>query len=422
MEQPTREPARPAPAGAAAAQPSALALFLVLGSMSVVGPAAMDIYLPGLPALADNLHAEASVAQLTIATFLVGLALGQFLSGPISDVHGRRRPLLIGMAAFSVVSLLCAFAPNVYALAGLRFVQGVVAAAGIAIGRAVVRDLYSGVAAAQYLSRLMLIIGLGPMLAPLAGGQLLRFTSWRGVFVALAGFGVMLVLAGFRWLPETLPRERRRASGIGQTARTFAALLSDGKFIGFVLVSGFGGGAMFAYIAGSAFVFEDVYGASPQFYGVLFGLNACFLIVGAQINAYILKWATPGLLLGIGLGTMVVAGVILVAAVTSHTGGLTGVVAPLTLLSFSWGFIASNALALALMDYPHVAGTAAGLIGVSQSVVGAAAAPLVGIGGRETALPMAVVVLVCGTVAALALIRLVPTSVRADAAAARSQA
>lgn len=155
----------------------------------MLGPASMDIFLPGLPQLARDLGASPSAAQLTVTTFLIGLAFGQFLAGPLSDVHGRRRPLIAGMAAFAVASLLCAAAPNLYTLDVMRLIQGTMAAAGTAIGRAVVRDLYSGAAAARYLSRLMLIIGLGPILAPLVGGQILRFTSWRGVFVAIALLG-----------------------------------------------------------------------------------------------------------------------------------------------------------------------------------------------------------------------------------------
>ena len=176
----------------------------------MLGPASMDIYLPGLPQLARDLGAGASLAQLTVTMFLIGLALGQFLAGPLSDVHGRRRPLIAGMAAFTVASLVCAFAPNIYALGAMRLVQGTMAATGLAVGRAVVRDLYSGAAAARYLSQLMLITGLGPIVAPLVGGQILRFTSWRGAFVAIALLGLVLVITTARLLPET----RRDGQGV----------------------------------------------------------------------------------------------------------------------------------------------------------------------------------------------------------------
>lgn len=378
-------------------------LFLVLGSVTVLGPASMDIYLPGLPQLARDLGASASLAQLTVTMFLIGLALGQFLAGPLSDVHGRRRPLIAGMAAFTVASLVCAFAPNVYALGAMRLVQGTMAATGLAVGRAVVRDLYSGAAAARYLSRLMLITGLGPIVAPLVGGQILRFTSWRGAFVAIALLGLVLVITTTRLLPETHPRDRRRAAGLGETGRAFALLLADRSFVGFTLISGFGGAAAIAYVAGSSFVLEDVYGASPQVFSLLFGMNALFLVVGAQINAHLVERLSVRRLLGFGLTMMVIAGIGLLAVVPFRGGGLLLVMPPLTLLMFSWSFIQSNAIALGLSNHPQIAGSASALLGVSQFAFGAVVAPLVGIGGANTALPMAIVVAACAVAAVIAL-------------------
>jgi len=374
----------------------------VLGSVSAIGPAAMDAYLPGLPELARDFGVSPSAAQVTVTTYLLGLALGQLLSGPLSDVHGRRRPLVAGMAVFTVTTLACSLAPSLYVLAGMRLVQGTAAAVGVAVGRAIVRDLYAGAAGARYLSRLMMVIGLAPILAPIVGGQLLRFTSWRGVFVALAVLGLALTAIGARLLPETLPRERRRAAGLGITLRTFAQLLADRRFVGFVLIVGLGGGAMIAYVAGSSFVLQEVYGASPQLYGVLFGLNAVFLVAGAQVNAHLLATRSPRSLLRIGLVMLVVAGVALVVIVSLPKAGLATVMAPLMLQMASWSFVQANALALALTDHPAVAGTAAALLGVSQYAFGAFTAPLVGLGGSDTALPMALVIAACAVGAAVA--------------------
>jgi len=374
----------------------------VLGSVSAIGPAAMDAYLPGLPELARDFCVSASAAQVTVTTYLLGLALGQLLSGPLSDVHGRRRPLVAGMAVFTVTTLACSLAPSLYVLAGMRLVQGTAAAVGVAVGRAIVRDLYAGAAGARYLSRLMMVIGLAPILAPIVGGQLLRFTSWRGVFVALAVLGLALTAIGARLLPETLPRERRRAAGLGITLRTFAQLLADPRFVGFVLIVGLGGGAMIGYVAGSSFVLQDVYGASPQLYGVLFGLNAVFLVAGAQVNAHLLATRSPRSLLRVGLVMLVVAGVALVVIVSLPKAGLATVMAPLMLQMASWSFVQANALALALTDHPAVAGTAAALLGVSQYAFGAFTAPLVGLGGSDTALPMALVIAACAVGAAVA--------------------
>ena len=362
----------------------------------------MDAYLPGLPELARDFGASPSAAQITVTTYLLGLALGQLLSGPLSDVHGRRRPLVAGMAVFTVTTLACSLAPSLLVLAGMRLIQGTSAAVGVAVGRAIVRDLYAGAAGARYLSRLMIVIGLAPILAPIVGGQLLRVTSWRGVFVALSVLGLALTAVGARLLPETLPRERRRAGGLRVTLETFARLLGDRRFVGFVLIVGLGGGAMIGYVAGSSFVLQDVYGASPQLYGLLFGLNAVFLVAGAQVNAHLLATRSPRSLLRVGLLMLVVAGVALVVIVSLPTAGLAMVVAPLMLQMASWSFVQANALALALTDHPEVAGTAAALLGVSQYAFGAFAAPLVGLGGSDTALPMALVIAGCAVGAALA--------------------
>jgi len=378
-------------------------LFVVLGAVSAIGPAAMDVYLPGLPELADDFAAGPSAAQVTLTTYVLGLALGQLLAGPLSDIHGRRRPLVVGMAVFTVATFACSLAPSLWALAALRLVQGATAAVGVAIGRAVVRDLYVGAAGARYLSRLILVIGLAPIVAPVVGGQLLRFTSWRGVFVALSLVGLALTAVSARLLPETLPREHRRAAGLGGTARTFALLLRDRRFVGFVLVVGLGGGAMLGYIAGSSFVLQEVYGASPQLYGVLFAANAVFLVVGAQINAHLLSTRSPHALLRLGVAMMVVAGLSLLAIVSLPDPGLAAVMAPLMLLMLSWSFIQANALALALVDHPDMAGTAAALLGVGQYAFGALMAPLVGLGGEGTAVPMAAVITICGLGAAVAL-------------------
>ena len=363
----------------------------------------MDVYLPGLPGLADDFGASPSAAQLTLTTYVIGLSLGQLLGGTTSDVRGRRRPLVAGMAVFTVATLACSLAPTLWVLAALRLVQGAAAAVGVAIGRAVVRDLYVGAAGARYLSRLMLVVGLAPIVAPVVGGQLLRFTSWRGVFVALSLFGLALTAVSARFLPETLPHERRRAAGLAATTRAFALLLRDRRLVGFVLVVGLGGGAMLAYIAGSSFVLQDVYGVSPQLYGVLFAVNAVFLVAGAQVNAHLLSTRPPRALLRVGVGTMVAAGVSLLAVVSLPQLGLAAVMVPFMLLMLSWSFIQANALALALVDHPDTAGTAASLLGVGQYAFGALMAPLVGLGGEGTAVPMAIVITICGIGAAVAL-------------------
>src|SRR5579885_3323186 len=226
-------------------------LVLILGSLSAFGPLSIDMYLPSLPALSRDLNASASAAQLTLSACLLGLAFGQVIAGPLSDTLGRRRPLLIGLIAYTVASLLCVVAPSVYILIALRLVQGMAGAAGIVIARAIVRDMFSGVDVARFFSILMLVSGIAPIAAPLVGGLLLRFTSWRGVFVVLAVLVTLMLLAVITGLRETLPVERRQSGKLHYTLATFRRLLLDRLFVGYALSCGLAFAAMFAYISGS---------------------------------------------------------------------------------------------------------------------------------------------------------------------------
>src|SRR4051812_44578307 len=246
------------------------------------------MYLPGLPEMARSFHASASEAQLTLTACLVGLALGQIYAGPLSDRLGRRRPFIIGVAAYAAASLLCALAPSVYLLVLLRLVQGLSGAAALVISRAIVRDMYSGTAAARFFSMLMLVNGLAPILAPVFGGQLLKVTSWRGVFVTLAAIGLVLAVAAFVGLPETLSPERRRNDGVRATLRTLRMLFSDRVFVRYSLACGLAFAAVFSYIAGSPFVLEDVYGISPQVFSAVFAVNACGIVAASQLNRWLL--------------------------------------------------------------------------------------------------------------------------------------
>jgi MFS transporter, DHA1 family, multidrug resistance protein len=370
-------------------------LIFVLGALTAFGPLSIDMYLPGLPALAATLDAPAWAAQLTLTACLAGLALGQIIVGPLSDRLGRRPPLLVGVGAYAAASLLCALAPSVYALVVLRFVQGLAGAAGIVIARAVVRDLYSGREAARFFSLLMLVNGAAPILAPVLGGQVLTVTSWRGVFVVLAVIGVLLLAGTATGVPETLAAERRHAGGVAGTLRTFGRLLADRGFLGHALACGLCFGAMFAYIAGSPFVLQDIYGASPQLFSVMFAVNALGIVAASQLNRALLRRLEPRAVMVGALTTQALAGVALLAAVAAGTG-VWPVVALLFVVVASLGLVMPNATALALADHPDVAGSASGLLGVMQFIVGAATAPLVGVAGTDTALPMAMLIAALG--------------------------
>jgi len=385
-------------------------LILILGALSAFGPLSIDMYLPALPALTRAFGASASETQLTLSACLLGLALGQTISGPLSDALGRRRPLLIGLACYALASLLCALAPSVFALAALRLVQGVAGAAGIVIARAVVRDLHSGIAVARFFSLLMLVNGLAPILAPVFGGQLLRYTSWRGVFVTLAIIGILLFLAAATGLRETLPAGRRQTGGIRTTLTTFRGLLTDHAFLGYALSCGLAFAAMFAYISGSSFVLQDIYGVSPQGFSLIFGSNALGLVVAGQVNGRLVGRVPPVRLLAAGLTTSAAGAVALLVVVISGVG-LVGVLPSLFVVVASLGFVMPNAAALALSGHQRTAGSASALLGVLQYAIGAAAAPLVGIAGADTAVPMALVIATLG-VCALAALMLLGRSVR----------
>ena len=363
---------------------------VVLGMLSMFGPLSLDLYLPALPELADDLDASASAAQLSITACLVGLAVGQLVAGPLSDRLGRRRPLIVGLVGFMLASVACALAPSAAILVVLRFVQGLAGAAGLVISRAIARDLYSGRALMIFFSRLILIAGLAPVIAPILGGQLSLIMSWRGIFGVLAGFGAVLLLAGWLGLKETLPPERRIVGGFGKTLHGYNTLLHDRFFVGCALSSGLAGASMFAYISGSTFVLQRIYGMSPQGFSFVFGAISLALVIAAQVGGRLaLRWPLTRVL-GFGLAVNLCGAASLLATVI--IGLPLGVlIAALSVMVSAVGLIFPTANALALSDYPDLAGTASSLQGLSQFVFGAVAAPLVGIAGERTALPLGIV-------------------------------
>lgn len=375
-------------------RPSRGRLAFIIGALSAFGPLSLDMYLPSLPALSSELGASAAQGQLTLTACLVGLALGQVVAGPLSDMLGRRRPLLVGLAMYTVASLLCALAPSAPMLIALRFVQGIAGSAGIVIARAVVRDLYSGTAMARFFSLTMLVSGLAPILAPVIGGQILLFTSWRGVFVVLSAIGAGLVFLSGVGLAESLPVERRQSGSLGATLRTLGRLLTDRTLVGYGLSSGLGLAAMFAYIAGSPFVLQGLYGMSPQTFSLTFAGNALGIVAASQVSGRLAGRVPLRRLMGIGLGTGLTGGLLLLLAVLANLG-LIGVLPALFLVVASIGLIAPTSGALALAEHPRDAGSASALLGVLQYVLGGIVAPIVGGIGVGTALPLAGIILLC---------------------------
>jgi DHA1 family bicyclomycin/chloramphenicol resistance-like MFS transporter len=382
-------------------------LLLLLGCLSTFGPLSLDMYLPGLPAMADDLSASTAAAQLTLTACLAGLAAGQLLIGPLSDTYGRRRPLILGLLGYAVASVLCALAPSILALTVLRFVQGLSGAAGLVIARAVVRDVSSGDAAAKAFARLMLVSGLAPILAPTLGGQALRLTDWRGIFFILAAIGVALALATWRALPETHAAGDRRTGGVRETTSVFGGLLRDRTFTACVLACGLSFAAMFAYIAGSPFVLQEVYDVSPQTFSVLFAVNALGILAASQTSGHLVGRVAPRTLLTLGVRIAAVGAVALVL-VSALELGLVPVLVSLFLVVASIGLILPNASAIGMAGHPRTAGSASALLGLAQYVFGAIAAPLVGVAGLHHGVPMAVVIATAALGSAAALTLLLP--------------
>ncbi|WP_078850056.1 multidrug effflux MFS transporter [Streptomyces sp. NRRL F-5126] len=402
------------------ARRAGLLVTLVLGGLTALPPLSTDMYLPALPAVTKSLHAPAATVQITLTACLIGMALGQIVIGPMSDKWGRRRPLLAGMTVYVAASVVCALAPNAELLIAVRLIQGLAGAAGIVIARAVVRDLYDGVAMARFFSSLMLVSGVAPIAAPVFGGQLLRFTDWRGVFVVITVVGTLLTLVAAKWLHETLPPERRHSGGVGHTLHTMRGLLADRAFSGYLLTGTLAFTALFAYVSASPFVMQVIYGASPQTYSVLFGLNAIGSVGVGQLNGRVLvgRFSMHRIMAG-GLAVITTASLALLLMTAGAFGhvGLAPVAAGLFALMTGMGLVNANANTLGLMRASHAAGSASALLGTSSFLVGSLASPLVGVGGEHTALPMALVQVVCSLGAATCFVTLVRPWRRARAVA-----
>jgi MFS transporter, DHA1 family, multidrug resistance protein len=380
-------------------------LVLVLGALMAIGPLAIDTYLPALPSLSTELRATDFKAQLTITGLLIGLGLGQLIIGPWSDAVGRRKPLLLGLAAHGITSLLCALAPSIGLLIMTRITQGLCGAAVAVVAMATVRDLFSGVRAAKLLSRLILVLGIAPILAPSLGSALLELTSWRGIFCVLAVAAAGLFAIAWFGLPETLPPARRRAGSIRGSLRSYVVLFSDGLFLIMVGVAGSMFATLFAYVAGAPFVLQEIFGLNAQQFGLAFGANAFGLILMTQLNPTLLRRFSPVQVLSAAVVVALVSALVLLATAITGFGGLLGVMIPLWFVVTCAGLTFPNAPAIALTRHGDEAGTAAALLGAAQFAIGGGVAPLVGAFENGTPVPLAAIVVgTTGLAAALLLV------------------
>jgi DHA1 family bicyclomycin/chloramphenicol resistance-like MFS transporter len=365
-------------------------LILLLSALTAIGPLTFDTYLAAFPQIAEDLSASRATVQLTLTASLAGLAVGQVLIGSLSDTLGRRRPLLGGLTLYVLTSAALIFVDSIGLFTVLRFVQGFSAAAGMVLSMAILRDSYEGLAVSKAMARLMLVVGVAPVLAPTLGAQLLRFGSWRMIFGFLTIAGVLLLTLAARRLQETLPVERRRTGGTAAALRTYRDLLLDRGFLGLALLSAFYMGALFTYVAGSTFVFQDGFGLNPQQFGYVFASGAVAITIASQVYGALVDRFRPEQILTVAVATGVVLSATLVAVVASGAG-LVPVTVLLVLTLSTAGLVMPSAPAIALDQNPHRAGSAAALLGALQFGMGAVIAPVTGLVGGSPAMAMAVV-------------------------------
>lgn len=369
--------------------------LILMGALTAIGPFAIDMYLPAFPTIAANLGVPRGDVERTLAAYLIGLALAQVFYGPMADRFGRKPPLLVGLTLFMIASLGCALAGSVEALTGWRVVQAMGGAAGIVIPRAVIRDHYETHEAARAMSLLMLIMGLAPILAPLAGGQLLGIASWRSLFWVMLAGGAMLMTAVVLIMKESLTPERVVPLRWQTIVQNYRALFAHRGFMAHSLAGGFGQAGMFAYIIGSPRVFIELYGVDPKYYGLLFGTNALSLIICSQISARLLRTHTPRQLQRRALTALACASLAAVALTLVGWMTLPLLMACLICYMGSQGFVNPNSAALALSDQGKRLGAASALLGTLQLSCGALAGFAVSAWQTDSALPLTTTLATC---------------------------
>lgn len=377
-----------------------LGLTLILGSLSAFAPLSTDMYLASFSSLAESFATDEGRVQLSLSVFFFGLSVGQLIYGPLVDRFGRKPPLIAGLTIFTLASAAITVVPTVEGFIVLRLCQALGGCAGMVVSRAVVADLFDERGSARFLSQMMLIQGLAPIVAPLLGGYILAVAPWQAIFVVLTLFGIGCLMASSRGLPETLPPERRHAVGIGGIVRAFAEVLSNRAFMAPALSGALAAACIFAFITGSSFVYMHLHGVSQQHYGWLFGLNAFGMIVASQVNRLLLRWFSARRVMVGALVFNVTMGVVLVS--TAADAPLPLLVALLMLCLSTGPLIGANSMAIAMSQIATHRGTASSVLGVMQFAVASCASAAVGLLHNGTVYPMVGIILAGGMLASLA--------------------
>ncbi|MGA1835797.1 multidrug effflux MFS transporter [Herbiconiux sp. 11R-BC] len=363
---------------------------IILGALTALGPFTIDLYLPAFPVLEADFDVPAAVIQLTLSGTTIGFALGQLIVGPWSDRVGRRLPLIVATTVHIVACVGAAVAPDIWSLGAFRVLQGMGAAAGGVVAMAMVRDLFGGRRLVVMLSRLALVSGLAPIIAPVIGSQLLLIVDWRGIFWVLACYGALVVAVVALWIRETLPVERRHDSGHTTARQRYRAVLTDPVFVGAAIIGGMTFSALFCYLSASSFLFQQVYGFDAQQYGLLFAINSLAVVGGSQAAARLTKVIGPQWILAGSTAAILIFAVLII--VFERLGfGLWGTLIPLWFFIAACGFTFPCVQVLALNGHGHEAGTAASLLGAANSGFAGLISPLVGVFGIGSAVPMAAV-------------------------------
>jgi MFS transporter, DHA1 family, multidrug resistance protein len=382
-------------------------LAWTLGAMSAFGPFSIDMYLPGFSMIAKDLDTTVGQVQITLAVFLLGLAVGQILWGTLSDHVGRRLPLLSGCLIFSCMAMVCATSHSIQTLIAARFFMGLGGSAGVVVARAIVRDLFEEKEAARFYSMMMIIGGIGPIVAPFMGSLMLTYYDWRAIFWIITVFGGLCIAAILRNIPETLARENRMQVHIANIFRGYGRILVNRRFIGPALAIGCTSGMLFTYIANSSFIFIELFGVPVAFFGFLFATNSIGLYIGGQSNRWLLRRFTSEQLLRKGMGINVCAALVLVGCASTGFGGFPLLFGTLFLCLTTLGVIFPNATAITMQPFAAEAGRASALLGIVQFILGATGGALVGVFHTGTALPMAIQI-ACYSLAARGILFLAP--------------